>query len=684
MKYYVANNGDDANSGIRIDQPWKTLEKVNAARFQPGDVVMFRRGDTFYGQIRPFGFRSQNARPLVYSAYGTGPLPIISRYKVIPAASWVQHVAGIWKIDLTDLNKFTGDQEITQQGVNVGFLKYDKSIKPNKKFTVGDLSADWDFYSDKVQWLYVKLPAIPGTIYAAVGNRVLDCATNGSTGLRFTSLNVKGCGGHGLSGALSDTLASGCMFGELGGGELIGFSVPNTRYGNGVEMWNGSRRSSAVGNVIYDVYDVATTMQGNLVTVASGWEDCWYRKNVIFRCNQTFEVWATGTADEPTPTGSGFHRTGFTDNICMDAGYAWSSDARPDQTTKAHLLMYKMNCPDVDILVEGNKFYRPKGALISRAGIATTLPAGYVLRDNHVFLEETAKIFNGLSYIWSDWATFAAQIGTGEDTVVNLVPPSSSTLGINQTINKLIESAAAGASSNAFFEKGLSDLFGTVYQALDDVNSLRSDSMFPGFESLSTGTVGDYYAKVLILDALDSQARLDGVFDYHIGGDSATNRQGVGKVSFQLDPKSGSASYFNMDVVELLPFRTGHSASDFKAVVIEDALATGGKVRVEIYFNIGKDNYQKLKVTPVSVMQSGSLKNFFSFRATEVLVTSLPAGTVYTATTNSAGWQKKPLIGTAAPAVIPEYVGQVHLDTVNKKEWRAFGTASTADWVALN
>lgn len=684
MKYYVSNLGDDANSGIRPDQPWKTLAKVNAARFQPGDVVMFRRGDTFYGQIRPFGYRSQNARPVVYTCYGVGPLPIISRYKVIPAASWVEHSTNIWKVDLADLSKFTGDQEITAQGINVGFLKYGSSIKPSKKFSVGTLTADWDFYSDNLQWLYIKLPTIPGTINAAVGNRVLDCATNGSTGLRFNGLHVKGCGGHALSGALSDTMATGCVFGELGGGELIGFATPNTRYGNGIEMWNGSRRSSAIGNLIYDVYDVGCTMQGNLVTLASGWEDCWFRKNVFMRCNQTFEIWATGTASEQTPAGSGFHRTGFVDNICMDAGYAWSSDIRPDQGTKAHLLLYTINCPDVDVLVSGNKFYRAKGSLISRGGVATTLPVGYVLKDNHVFLEDTAKLFAGLSYGVTDWPALAAQIGTGEDTIVTRVADAGSAMGVTQTMTKLIESAASGASSNSFFEKSLTDLHGMAYQALDDVNSLRSDSIFPGFESLSSGVVGDYWAKILILDSLDSGARLDGVFAYHIGGDSVTNRQGVGMVSFQLDPKSPSPSYFNMDVMELLPFRTGHAATDFKAVVIEDALVTGGKVRIEVYFNIGKDNYQKLKVTPISVMQSGSLKNFWSFRSTEVLVTSLPAGTQYTATANSAGWQKKALTGTVAPTTTPEYVGQTYLDTTAKKEYRAFGVASSADWVVLN
>lgn len=683
MKYYVSAIGSDTNTGTRPSAPWKTLDKVNAQRFQPGDQVLFRRGDTFYGKIIPFGNRSQNVRPISYGNYGTGELPIISRYKVIPASSWVLHSAGVWKVDLTNLANFTGDQEVTVQGVNVGFLKYGSTIYPNKKWSVATLANQWDFYSDNLQYLYVKLDTIPGVISAPIGQRIIDSVTYSATGYRVSGLHLKGCGGHAINGTLQDTVVTGCMMGELGGGELIGFSTPNTRYGNGVEMWNGSFRTLATGNVIYDVYDVGCTMQGNLVTPASGWSDCWFTKNLIMRCNQSFEVWATGV-DNVTPpaAGSGFHRTGFLDNICIDAGKSWGSSARPDQTTKAHLLLYTITVPDVDILVAGNKFYKPVGALISRGG-NTSLPTGYVLKNNQVFLEADVPILYGLSYKWSDWDAFATYIGTGSDTVSTLVTSADTNLTLVQAVNKLSEAVTSSSASQSFMEKVSCDLFATAAAALDDVTSLRSDSLFTGFESQSSSVVGDYYAKLLVITGLDSQARIDGSFLYHIGGDSTTNRQGLGLVSFQFNPISGG-SYFNMDVVELLPFRTGPDYTDFKAVFVEDALATGGKVQLEIYFNIGKDNFQRLKVMPTSMMISGSLNGAYQYRGGDALITSLPAGTQVTATGNSAAWQKKPLTGTTAPSSVPLFVGQSYLDTTNKKSYTAFGTASSADWVALN
>src|ERR1035437_5643412 len=74
--YYVANNGNDANSGTSTSSPWKTISKVNSKSFNPGDNILFRRGDTWPEILTPQG--SGNAsKPITYDAYGSGNLPII-------------------------------------------------------------------------------------------------------------------------------------------------------------------------------------------------------------------------------------------------------------------------------------------------------------------------------------------------------------------------------------------------------------------------------------------------------------------------------------------------------------------------------------------------------------------------------------------------------------------------------
>ena len=44
--YYVdATNGNDANNVTSQSTPWKTIAKVNVSRFNPGDQIVFKRGE---------------------------------------------------------------------------------------------------------------------------------------------------------------------------------------------------------------------------------------------------------------------------------------------------------------------------------------------------------------------------------------------------------------------------------------------------------------------------------------------------------------------------------------------------------------------------------------------------------------------------------------------------------------
>lgn len=73
--YYVdATLGDDGHPGTRAE-PWQTIAKVNAAALNPGDCVLFKRGETWTGeglQIPSSGLAGQY---IVFGAYGTGNKP---------------------------------------------------------------------------------------------------------------------------------------------------------------------------------------------------------------------------------------------------------------------------------------------------------------------------------------------------------------------------------------------------------------------------------------------------------------------------------------------------------------------------------------------------------------------------------------------------------------------------------
>jgi hypothetical protein len=75
--YYVSNTGSDSNSGLTTSLAWKTLAKVNATGFKPGDLILFKSGETFVGQLNiPTSGIAGN--PITFGKYGTGVNPVIN------------------------------------------------------------------------------------------------------------------------------------------------------------------------------------------------------------------------------------------------------------------------------------------------------------------------------------------------------------------------------------------------------------------------------------------------------------------------------------------------------------------------------------------------------------------------------------------------------------------------------
>lgn len=76
--YYVNSlSGSDAATGTTPQTAWRSLARVDATQFQPGDRILFARGGTWYGQLHPLGSGAAG-QPIVIAAYGAGPMPLIN------------------------------------------------------------------------------------------------------------------------------------------------------------------------------------------------------------------------------------------------------------------------------------------------------------------------------------------------------------------------------------------------------------------------------------------------------------------------------------------------------------------------------------------------------------------------------------------------------------------------------
>lgn len=76
--YFVDSGaGNDSNSGTSSAAPWRSLSKVNATTFSPGDTVSFKAGGSWHGSLT-IGSSGSATNPVTFGAYGSGAAPLIA------------------------------------------------------------------------------------------------------------------------------------------------------------------------------------------------------------------------------------------------------------------------------------------------------------------------------------------------------------------------------------------------------------------------------------------------------------------------------------------------------------------------------------------------------------------------------------------------------------------------------
>lgn len=127
--YYVANLGNDGNNGRSVATPLQSLSRVSQLTLQPGDSVLFRRGDTFIGtlSIRRSGTA---AKPIFFGAYGQGTKPTITGG--IPISNWSNAGINRWQASCSDCgDRITG---LYRNGLSLPLGRYPNPDAPNRGY----------------------------------------------------------------------------------------------------------------------------------------------------------------------------------------------------------------------------------------------------------------------------------------------------------------------------------------------------------------------------------------------------------------------------------------------------------------------------------------------------------------------------------------------------------------------
>ncbi|MDO5580213.1 MAG: hypothetical protein Q4G69_03695 [Planctomycetia bacterium] len=215
-----------------------------------------------------------------------------------------------------------------------------------KKWKLEDCKKPGDYwYNANDQLVYLRFDGNPGkeldSIELALRKHIIE--ENNRHDIIYENLAVAYGAAHGFGGGSTKRITiRKCDIYYIGGGHQ--FTRPDgkpVRFGNGIEFWGNCDGNLVEENRLWEVYDAALTNQGRYDNELN----TTYRKNLIWNSEYSFEYWNRGITENIL----------FEDNICLDAGFGWAHDQRPDPNG-AHLMFYGNKAETKNFVIRNNVF----------------------------------------------------------------------------------------------------------------------------------------------------------------------------------------------------------------------------------------------------------------------------------------------------------------------------------------
>jgi hypothetical protein len=397
--YYISSSGNDSNNGLSSSTPWKTISKINASSFSPGDAIFFNKGDTWREQlIIPSSGTSSNY--ILFSSYGSGLAPKILGSTDVTA--WTKDAGNIWYSNIAVSDPYSlaykGNIYFKETGGDISWGRVKKSTK-------GDLATeyDWIWISNHI---YIYSPTDPNKRYSGVevSQRLTCINLNDKSYLTFDGIEIAYSGSTGISEAWSEINTSGliiknCHIHHIGiksSSGAYGLSV----YHSNMLIQNNIIHDSGRRNISLNIYDRAIavnniTIEGNTlfhgfhttgVDISSG--GVGNMNNILIRNNLIY--------DDVTET--------------LDGVESYSSEGIYQENTSTGLIsnlnIYNnliLNTTQDAIKLDGassshiynNTIYGINPHLVEGAGIFLGIGTNCVIKNNIIYSNAVAAINTG-------------------------------------------------------------------------------------------------------------------------------------------------------------------------------------------------------------------------------------------------------------------------------------------------
>lgn len=261
-----------------------------------------------------------------------------------------------------------------------------------KKWSLDELKKPLDYWYDGLNnRVFVAMSENPAKKYQSVELALTQHVINegGVHDVIYDGLAVRYGAAHGFGGGSTKRLViRNCDVYWIGGGLQHFNNSRPVRYGNGIEFWNGAEDHIVENNRIWEIYDAALTNQGS--GDDSKQRNIVYRNNVIWNSEYSFEYWNR-------PASAITENILFENNICVDAGFGWAHNQRPDPNG-AHMMFYNNSAMTRNVVIRNNHFIRSTEVCMRMENDWT---AGLTM-ENNIYWQESKPVIRWIKNTWFD------------------------------------------------------------------------------------------------------------------------------------------------------------------------------------------------------------------------------------------------------------------------------------------
>ena len=356
--FYVSSSGNDSNSGLSASSPIRSITKLNSLSLNPGDAVLFKRGDMWRREVSDGTPMIPAKSGVTYSSYGSGQKPILN------GSPYDGAVDGKWTLTARNnvyVYSYSFGAEVGGIFLNGGEESAVKRINSSSSpFDWTNLDTDLDFFQQDGRVYFYSASGNPSQRFNQMEFNVFGNIIEGTDNVIVDNLCLRHSGSHGINTWATEGMKiTNCEIGLIGGAYWLGSSESDpVRYGNGIQLYGSCDYFEVTNCWIHQCYDTGLTHQlSKNQTMRCVMENVTYRGNLIENCTWSIEYFLHlyDGVDRMMRT------VLIQGHICRLAGYGWGRQRIATDMPARHIRSWKIDNPAENFVIKNNIFERCTG-----------------------------------------------------------------------------------------------------------------------------------------------------------------------------------------------------------------------------------------------------------------------------------------------------------------------------------